>query len=1151
MVYIKRVSIQGFKSFGSRRVVIKPERGFVVITGPNGGGKSNVLDAIKFSLGELSVNALRVGKLSDLIHENNGKRLGQATVTLALDNSDKSLPLDTDEVMVSRTIYSNGESTYRVNGKTVSRNELLSILASANIRPSGFNIITQGAVLSIAEKSPEELRRIIDEVAGVSEFDRRRAEALKELEVAEKNVAIARAGLEELKSRVKQLELERSRLTRNQLISRYLSQLRRRKLLEQLNELDEKLLSLGNEERLLEGRRAEASKNLEDLLRERQEKLSKLKGIEEEISEIQRRMSVLRSGGRGGGASLESLKSSIRGEGKRYSKTKQEIRELWRRLEINRAEVSALEVEYGEAEKKRRQQTAELDEMEHRLANLKERRSILLASLARWREALADAESKRASLTRELSQIEARITLTEQRISEVSQKIAEDKEALERIKVEKGLIEAELDRAQVSLADYDKQLSDLREESRRLRFRISHYEGVREEARVKSGELFRLKAEVEGALNLLGEVRGTVSGNNQTPAQPEITKLRDLLHSLGPKGEEISPLLLDYLEALVVGKDSLALALALAAAERGIRLSVISLEEDHGQDCRANDCLACTLAGGNKELRKLLHTIYPNHSFSGDGWFERGRPAINQTGINYNGHGVFHVLAEVGLKKRLEKLLSEVEKAVKSLGEVGGRCEAILRGLHGELSRVEERIAGVSIERQESIARIARLIERREELEAEEKKISERRERLRDEHNNLQMSIALLQEELEHVRRKVEEVAEPQTTEAEELQSQLEDINSEINAIERRVGEVNAVVRSIRQQLERIKSRRDELFKTIEEIEGEVERLVRDADISKKRLKELSQLYLEAWRSANERMGELEALSNKMSEALKDRGVLSEELSLLENRVEEERAKLLSLETQARSLAVARVELSMSRNSILERLSSMIEAPIDDLSHLPDEFLDDVGKELEAELGEVVMVNQLAGLQYSELIVEYKGRSGNIAILEEERRRILEILEMLDAKKLEAFMRTFSKVSEMFGKYFTALTGGSAWLEFSEPEKPLESGVEMYVTFPGKSPKPSRSISGGEKSVAAVALLMAFQGLTPVDFLIMDEVDAHMDANYSKNLASLLREFSKRTQVIAVSLKDVIAEKADQLIGVYNQDGESRVVVTRLEENQS
>ncbi|MEM3155974.1 MAG: AAA family ATPase, partial [Nitrososphaerota archaeon] len=555
MVYIKRVSIQGFKSFGSRRVVIKPERGFVVITGPNGGGKSNVLDAIKFSLGELSVNALRVGKLSDLIHENNGKRLGQATVTLALDNSDKSLPLDTDEVMVSRTIYSNGESTYRVNGKTVSRNELLSILASANIRPSGFNIITQGAVLSIAEKSPEELRRIIDEVAGVSEFDRRRAEALKELEVAEKNVAIARAGLEELKSRVKQLELERSRLTRNQLISRYLSQLRRRKLLEQLNELDEKLLSLGNEERLLEGRRAEASKNLEDLLRERQEKLSKLKGIEEEISEIQRRMSVLRSGGRGGGASLESLKSSIRGEGKRYSKTKQEIRELWRRLEINRAEVSALEVEYGEAEKKRRQQAAELDEMEHRLANLKERRSILLGSLARWREALADAESKRASLTRELSQIEARITLTEQRISEVSQKIADDKEALERIKVEKGLIEAELDRAQVSLADYDKQLSDLREESRRLRFRISHYEGVREEARVKSGELFRLKAEVEGALNLLGEVRGTVSGNNQTPAQPEITKLRDLLHSLGPKGEEISPLLLDYLEALVVGKD--------------------------------------------------------------------------------------------------------------------------------------------------------------------------------------------------------------------------------------------------------------------------------------------------------------------------------------------------------------------------------------------------------------------------------------------------------------------------------------------------------------------------------------------------------------------------------------------------------------------
>ncbi|MEM4238588.1 MAG: AAA family ATPase, partial [Nitrososphaerota archaeon] len=182
MVYIKRITIQGFKSFGPKRVIIKPEKGFVVITGPNGGGKSNVLDAIKFCLGELSNNALRVGKLSDLIHESNGRRLSQATVSLQLDNSERALPVENDEVTISRTILSNGESIYRVNGKTVTRNELLASLASANIRPGGFNIITQGSVLSIAEKSPEELRKIIDEVAGTSEYDRRRSEAVRELE---------------------------------------------------------------------------------------------------------------------------------------------------------------------------------------------------------------------------------------------------------------------------------------------------------------------------------------------------------------------------------------------------------------------------------------------------------------------------------------------------------------------------------------------------------------------------------------------------------------------------------------------------------------------------------------------------------------------------------------------------------------------------------------------------------------------------------------------------------------------------------------------------------------------------------------------------------------------------------------------------------
>ncbi len=1153
MVYIKRITIQGFKSFGPKRVVIKPERGFVVITGPNGGGKSNVLDAIKFSLGELSNNALRVGKLSDLIHENNGRRLGQATVTLALDNTDRALPLDTDEVTISRTILTSGESVYRVNGKTVSRNELLAILASANIRPSGFNIITQGAVLSIAEKSPEELRKIIDEVAGVSEFDRRKAEAMKELEVAEKNVAIARAGLSELRGRVKQLELEMSRLSRNQLVSRYLSQLKRQKLLEELKELDAKVLSLENEEHSLEAERAKVSRDVENLLKERLEKLSRARSVEAELAEIQKRISGMRLMSQGQGASLEPLKSSIRNEGIRYSKLKQEILESSKSIQAMRMEITMLEEEYAEVEKSYRQHLSELEELEHHLSDLKDRRSGLLNSLKKWRDEIASVEAQRSNLMKELSQIEAKIALTEQRVGEISQRITEDEEALERIRSDRSIVEAELDRSHVALEDLGTHLTKLNSDLQALSTRIGVYKALDGEVKGLVEDLLKLRAEVEGASAAVGggEVSGYKSNNSPSPSHFKLFRLRDYIQSLNPQHPELSTYILDYLDALIVEEDRLALALAKVAAARGAKLSVISLGGKDERGCSSPKCLACTLAGKNTKLRGILHSIFPRHVLSGDGFPEREQPTITQDGIHYNGYGVFMTLAQVGLKKRLDRLRAEVEATFKAVEEVGAGCAATLSRLREEYRLVEEEIMNITAQRREVEARIRSLSQRLEELREEEKKVTERIKRLRRELTNLEGLRNHLIENLEKVRKRVDEIKEPEAMEAGTLQNQLEDLNSKINAFERRVGEVSTTVRSLRDRLSQIENRRNQLVIRIGQAERDVERLWREAEESKKRLIHYARLYLESWKKSSEKSDELSELSRRVSELLKVRGALSEELVVLENRIEEGRAELLSIESRARNLAVARVELSMRRSSIFERLSSMTEPPLEDLSLLPRELKENIEKELEVELSEIGMVNQLASMQYSEQIVEYRGRSGNVALLEEERRKILEILEMLDAKKLEVFMKTFNRVSEGFGRYFTALTGGSAWLEFSDPENPLQSGVEMVVAFPGKSPRPSRSISGGEKSVAAVALLMAFQGLTPADFLIMDEVDAHMDANYSKNLAALLKEFSKRAQVIAVSLKDVIAEKGDQLIGVYNQDGESRVVVTRLEESQA
>ncbi len=202
--------------------------------------------------------------------------------------------------------------------------------------------------------------------------------------------------------------------------------------------------------------------------------------------------------------------------------------------------------------------------------------------------------------------------------------------------------------------------------------------------------------------------------------------------------------------------------------------------------------------------------------------------------------------------------------------------------------------------------------------------------------------------------------------------------------------------------------------------------------------------------------------------------------------------------------------------------------------------------ELERELSDLGSVNQLAPRQYEEIVGDYKVRAVRIAELEREREEILKFIEEIDREKLETFMSFFSRVSSSFDDCFNRLTGGSARLELEDPANQLSSGVEMQLQFVGKPSRVSAAASGGEKSVAVIALLLALQGLTPASFYIFDEVDAHMDVRFSKNLAELLKENAQETQIVVVSLKDILAEHADKLIGVYPKQTESHIVAAKL-----
>jgi chromosome segregation protein len=1148
LVHIKRITIQGFKSFGPKRNTIKLEKGFVVITGPNGGGKSNVLDAIKFCLGELSNNALRVSKLSDLIHESGGRKLSTATVTLVLDNTDKSLPIDSEDVSISRTIVSSGESTYRINGRAVSRNDLLSLLAAANIRPSGFNIITQGAVLSIAEKSPEDLRKMIEEVAGTAEYDKKRAEAMRELEIAEKNVAVAKAGVTELRSRVKQLELERSQLVRSILIQRYLEQLSREQLEAELSATEQSIVEAHKELGMVEEKIGRLRAVLDQLSLERTKLVRDVERVEQDIAAAQSEMTDLQTKATRFSREMESLKGAIIREGFLYSNNRRRILLLQlRKFQLEQSLIqlkegySMLEREYSDSQD-------QLRVVEERLQRLLNIRDTILTKLNETRAGREERVKRRLELLKSLSETEASISALENRLQDLENRRSQ---LMKRLSKQEEII-AQGQHSLKELRDKYQRLvyvqAKIEEERGALRDKLSLTERLRSECDSLINEASRLKGEIEGEISRLGWAPKE-SRDKQPWRDQGVRMLGDLLEDLSKVPNALLPILSRHRDTLVVEKESFAAALALRAAEIGKDLSVVAIGGEGLDKKHAPACLACTIAGEGEELRRALHAIFPDHYIT-DRVFEPGKPAFSTDGIYSSGRGYYRALKEAVNLNRLSTAMVEVDRIISAAELIRSHLEGSIAVLKERAKEAEEKLVSAKSEAGQLEAEINSLERKIEETRREAEEIRGEMDATINDSNTISAEKEKLAEKLGKIRSELEGLSQVKGDEEEILlERRLAELNEEARALEREIGSRSASTRTTKQQMEQAWLRIQTVEQELSKIETEIETLEVACRESKLRLRRLADDYKNVTSRLNDLRRRLEELSSAVQRSQALRVELRSRLAELEDALNNKRSDASVLDSERNRIQIRIVELRMRETGIKEKLEAFRSPQTRDLELLPAEFKKRLRSELEGELSSIGMVNQLSLEQYPQLAAEYISRSKNLQILDQERRKILEIIKMIDDKKLEAFMRTVELVSSGFSRFFSALTGGSAWLELSDPARPLESGVELITAFPGKAARSSKSVSGGEKSIAAVSLLLAFQGLTPAEFLILDEIDAHMDANYSKKLAELLKEFSNRSQVIAVSLKDIVAEKADQLIGVYNQGGESRVVYTKLEEN--
>ncbi|RLG05471.1 MAG: hypothetical protein DRN61_00535 [Thaumarchaeota archaeon] len=1137
MVYIKRLTIQGFKSFGPKRISLELEKGLVVITGPNGGGKSNVIDAIRFALGELSAHNLRVGRMAELVHDD--PSVSWARIAITLENSDRVLPIDSNEVTISRKITKSGESEYHVNGRQVSRNELLTLLSMANIKPSGFNIVPQGSVVEIAEKSGSELRKMLEEVAGISDYEKKKAEAEEQLAIAEKNLAIAKAGTKEVKARVKQLERERNQAFRRKLAEGFLKSIELLKLRKSMGEVEEELREVDGQLIRAENELKTLEEKKEALLGERDALINLIKRLNERIDDVNERISALDLLRNSDEAKISDLRVKISALQERCERLRKEKEYMRRSLENAKERLKDLELRRASRLEQLERLRKEVEAMEaireEKLRELKEAEEGYRALREEAEESVRKLQEKRVKLETEIAETLARRKAVEREIGKISSEVG-NLEEVERNWLHEALrLWKLIEKAAAARAEIEERLKELRDlrEDRRRRLELAE-----ELERRLSSILERLAS--TGILKLENDSRKILEGIREAG----ITGVKGFLKDAIIADEETLRLLESasggWMRALVVEDLALGIELAKAFSKLGLKLKILPL------DAASSSSRKLKVDGISYRWRwaeKALSYVLKNAEFSSklklptdkkivlDDIILHPDLKIETTSLDKSSLSELASREYEAALKVLEGLRERLENLKEELGKIDGELQPLERErarMEIEMSRLEERLKRHQIQVSEAlISELSRRIEL-ERLYAERQEIERR---LKEE-----------QEELKLIPKP--EVDEERLKDAEqgllERRRAYEEARLKLSELELKLADIEDKIREDEKELQRLRREAEELTERMRSAEREYADSLRDVKESSRLAEALSREIAEAVYGIM-MLGELRAEGEKkLREHLRRVNEIADELNL----IGEEERKLADVKS---SLQVRRAQLEIQLSNLKEKLSG-IGGLLFSLPEADEAKLERLKQGLEEELKELEMINQLAPAQYEELVWNYKLRSSRIAELEAERQEILRFIEWIEGEKKRIFMETFNRVAENFEEYFSKLTGGRGWLRIENPDNPFEGGVEMILAFPGKQPRSARSASGGEKSVAAVAFLLALQGLTPAEFYVFDEVDAHMDLQYSRGLAELFKEMARRTQIIVISLKDVVVEKADQVVGVYNVGGASKLVKARLEE---
>lgn len=1182
-MYLKSIEVQGFKSFANK-IVFDFHNGITGIVGPNGSGKSNVADAVRWVLGEQSAKQLRGAKMEDVIFAGtqNRKPVGFAYVAITLDNSDHALPVEYDEVTVSRRVYRSGESEYKINGHSCRLRDVTEMFYDTGIGKEGYSIIGQGQIDKILSGKPDERRELFDEAAGIVKFKRRKSAAIKKLENERSNLVRVNDILSELEKQVGPLK-QQSEKAKEYL--NYKTDLKKYDVNAFLLETDR----IRKETAELNGRLKIVDDDLEDSKSEYDNTKSEYEAAENQLNDINAQIDENSQTI----SALELENQKLQGEInvfteqiKTFNANKQLHSERLLDIEKDKQNknnsVKELREQYNDL-------NTELSEYNDKLAAINDTAKVLNAEIEGISGQIDNRQNSIYDNLTEQSTIKAEnqkfVTMLEQleiKKSELTSHIIKGKSDESAQKQVIKSLTAELDNAVGKLEDINNSIEESNTSVTQLKAEIAEKNSEldkltqnyhREKSRLES--LINITERYDGYGNsikkimelkdsnpgILGVIADIVKVEKQYETAIE-TALGGTIQNIVTDKEATAKELIGYLKQNKLGRATFLPLNAIHARntleneacinEKGVigvasNLVRVSFEYEG----LAKYLLGRILVVDNIDNALLIAKKYKYTLRIVTLEGEQLNPGGSMTG------GAFRNSSNLlGRRREIEELKQSVSNTNKQItqekaavadlrNQVAKYREALdsynklLRETHIRKNTIDVNLKQADLKLSEIIASYGDDIKEQASIDSEILKISESR-------NQVSGNLNLLDNQNEAARKEIENLGktlEAKKSEEAAVALKIENLKISHSSIEQKASFINENIERLCKELDNLEEEKTSIQEKIGETKELVSAKQADIELVKNSIEESERKIT----AIGKKLEDLRAAKEKVNASHKEFFKKREELN----------EKIILLEKDSMRLHNQYDRLEESYDSLVDYMwneyeltySYALELKSDELNNI-----NDIRKQiniLKAAIKKLGDVNVNAIEEYKSVSERYEFMKTQHDDMIEAEESLMKVIEELDEGMRTQFTAKFEEIKVEFDKVFKELFGGGrGTIELVEGEDILEAGILIISQPPGKKLQNMMQLSGGEKALTAIALLFAIQNLKPSPFCLLDEIEAALDDSNVGRYANYLHKLTKHTQFIVITHRRGTMSAADRLYGITMQEkGVSTLVSVDLIEN--